>query len=428
MAQDYLSKNQATPEVLRRAVQHAIQRQQCLAQTAELLEKLNAKSVQLEEQKKLLKRKNRRLRRLYTTAQRFVDNVSHEFRTPLTVIKDYVSLVREGACGDVNDEQARMLDVAAVRVNDLNTMVDDMLDISKLEAGMLAAWRRPCRLSDIAEAVTPALREKAVVRDVAFTIDVPDDLPEVYCDAEKVGRVIINLVVNAIKFCGEEADVRLTARADEPAGEVLVSVADNGQGIAPDDLQRIFRRFKQLGASIRQSTKGFGLGLNIAQELTAINLGEMRVQSESGHGSTFSFSVPLAEPREVVRRYLHQLCTTKRALPLVSVVVVRADESTPTEDTDDVELYLTGLLRQHDLMWRLDSHRWLIVIATNDCEANRFLERLKEGLKDIDGVRPAGPLPLLHVTAEGRWRAADQSDEILRHLDHLFAPAEKVNC
>lgn len=156
-AQDYLPKNQATPEVLRRSIQHAIQRQQCVVQAAGLLDSLNASRRQLEQQKKLLKRKNRRLKRLYDTAQRFVDNVSHEFRTPLTVIKDYVLLVREGICGEVNAEQGHMLDVAAVRVNDLNTMVDDMLDVSKLEAGMLVPgdesvgcpkssrrWHRPC--------------------------------------------------------------------------------------------------------------------------------------------------------------------------------------------------------------------------------------------------------------------------------------------
>ena len=427
-AQDYLPKNQATPEVLRRAIQHAIQRQQCVAQTCELLEKLNAKGVQLERQKQLLRRKNRRLKRLYDTAQRFVDNVSHEFRTPLTVIQDYVSLVREGACGDVNAEQARMLEVAAVRVNDLNTMVDDMLDISKLEAGMLGAWRRRCRLSDVAESVAPALRQKAAVREVAFTIDLADDLPEVYCDAEKVGRVIINLVVNSIKFCGDDAHVRVWARANYPSGEVVVSVEDNGQGIPPDDLERIFQRFKQLGSNIRQSTKGFGLGLNIAQELTAINLGEMRVQSEPGHGSTFSFSVPLAEPHEVVRRYLDQIRTSKRALPLVSLITVRADESTPAGDSDDVELYLTGLLRQNDLMWRIDARRWLIVVATNACEANRFLERLEEGLKNMRGLRPAGPLPRLQVALDGTWHAADESEAILTHLERLFTPVEKVVC
>ena len=427
-AQDYLPKTQATFEVLRRAIEHAIQRQQCVAHTAELFEKLNASTQQLEQQKQLLKRKNRRLKRLYETAQRFVDNVSHEFRTPLTVIKDYVLLVREGICGEVNAEQAHMLDVAAVRVNDLNTMVDDMLDVSKLEAGMLGAWRRRFHLSEIVEAVAPALRQKAAVREVAFAIDVPDNLPEIYCDAEKVGRVIINLVVNAIKFCGEAGEVHVSARTDQDAGEVVVDVADNGQGISADDLHRIFQRFEQLNCNIRQSTKGFGLGLNIAQELTAINLGQMRVESQPGHGSTFSFSIPVADPREVAKRFLQQIRTTKRCLPLVSVFTVQAEDSTPMDDVDDVDLFLTGLLRQNDLMWRLDTHRWLIVIATNEVASDRFLQRLDDEHKSFDCLRPAGPLPRLQTTAEGTWCAADQSEEILDRLDRLFVTAEKVAC
>lgn len=171
---------------------------------------------------------------------------------------------------------------------------------------------------------------------------------------------------------------------------MVVAVADNGQGIAVDDLQRIFRRFEQVNCNIRQSTKGFGLGLNIAQELTAINLGQMRVESQPGHGSTFYFSIPLADPREIAKRYLHQIRTAKRALPLVSLFTIRAEESTTAEQSDDVDLLLTGMLRQNDLMWRLDMHSWLIMIATNESESDRFLQRLEEEHKSIDGRRPEG--------------------------------------
>lgn len=90
----------------------------------------------------MLEKKNRRLARLYKTAHRFVDNVSHEFRTPLTVVNEYVSLLRDGIIGSLNDEQNRMLDVVADRAGDLNCMVDDMLDISRLQAGMLSVWRQ----------------------------------------------------------------------------------------------------------------------------------------------------------------------------------------------------------------------------------------------------------------------------------------------
>lgn len=152
----------------------------------------------------------------------------------------------------------------------------------------------------------------------------------------------------------------------------------------------------------------------------------MRLESQPGHGSTFSFSVPFADPGEVARRYLHQISTTKRALPFVSLFTVHAAESTPPEDADDVDLCLTGLLRQNDLMWRLDTHRWLILIAANEGEAHRFLQRLDEEHKTTSSRRPGGPLPRLQTTGEGTWRAADQSGEILSRLDWLLMAAEKV--
>ena len=135
-AQDYLVKNAVTSEVLRRSIRHAIQRQLMVRENLQLLRSL-------EEGKRLLKRKNRRLKRINQLAQEFVDNVSHEFRTPLAVIKDYSWLMNDGLAGEVNDEQHRMLNVVIDRANDLNTMVDDMLDMSKLKAGLLGAGANP---------------------------------------------------------------------------------------------------------------------------------------------------------------------------------------------------------------------------------------------------------------------------------------------
>src|SRR5690606_16188025 len=152
---------------------------------------------------RLLKRKNRRLKRLYETAHRFVDNVSHEFRTPLTVIKEYVGLVHDGVLGGLSEEQADMLEVVTDRADDLNNMVNDMLDISKLDAGMLGLWRKTCNVSDMIERVRPSLERKSHLKQVAIEFDIPETLPQVFCDDEKIGRVIVNLAINAIKFSGD---------------------------------------------------------------------------------------------------------------------------------------------------------------------------------------------------------------------------------
>ncbi len=247
-AQDYLVKGTVTEATIFRSIRYARQRQQN-AEMRQFLASLHAS-------KELLTKKNRRLARLYKTAHRFVDNVSHEFRTPLTVIKEYSALLREGVVGDVNDQQGNMLDILGDRADDLNTMVDDMLDISKLEAGMLCTWRKNCRLSEILEHVRPNLERKALIKEVVLEVCIAPDLPAVYCDAEKIGRVIVNLCVNAIKFCGRPGRVSLWAKADDSSQDVVVGVTDNGPGINPNDVAVIFKRFKQLRTNPARQHEG----------------------------------------------------------------------------------------------------------------------------------------------------------------------------
>ena len=138
-AQDYIVKDSVASDTLSRSIRYALQRHQNVFEIRELLGEVQVS-------RELLERKNKKLAKLYNQAHEFVDNVSHEFRTPLTVVKEYVSLIRDGLVGKVNDEQKRMLHVVEDRADDLNIMVDDMLDVSKLEAGMLGAWRKNNRL------------------------------------------------------------------------------------------------------------------------------------------------------------------------------------------------------------------------------------------------------------------------------------------
>jgi signal transduction histidine kinase len=392
-AQDYLVKSEVTPHVLEQAIDHAIQRQHSLVEIKSLLIEVEASRALLSEQKALLKLKNRRLRRLFRTAHRFVDNVSHEFRTPLTVIKDYVSLVREGIVGPVNEEQGRMLDIAGVRADDLNNMVDDMLDVSKLESGLLGVWRRPCKLIDVVESVCAPLAKKAEVKGIAFQVDVEPSLSEMYCDAEKVGRVIINLVTNAMKFCGDPGQVRLWAREQPHRSEILIGVTDNGPGIDDEGLAEIFKRFKQLKTHVKTSTKGFGLGLNIAKELVDLNFGEMSVESRVGEGTTFVFSVPLNDPPAVMQRYLQRTARQKQCVPGVLLVRTWIDDKLSESDAEDMDAFFNYLLRRNDLLFRVGVHEWLFVMSMPRSESDEFEKRARSTWEKSNRNRPHGPLP-----------------------------------
>jgi hypothetical protein len=318
----------------------------------------------------------------------------------------------------------RFLDIVKDRADDLNTMVDDMLDVSKLEAGLLGVWRRNCRIGEIVANLRSSLERKACVRGVTFEIDVDRELPEVYCDAEKVGRVLINLTINAIKFCRNRGHVRVwaTENAHEPG--VIVGVTDDGPGIERENLSKIFERFKQLEQSAHNSCKGFGLGLSIAKELVDLQFGELNVESETGRGSTFSFSLPPADPVEVMRRYLRRYVEGRSDRRRLSMVVAQVDGTTSDAESEEIGAFVFGVLRRHDLIFRQSERTWLIVLDAGERELREFYERVAGMLKDVNRNRIRGPLPPVEFRTLGTWNIKSESHDWFAQAWHaLSAPS-----
>ena len=395
-----------TIDDLFKSIRCAIERQQLLKQI------LNTKE--------LLEKKNARLAELYQTAHCFVDNVSHEFRTPLTVIKEFTMLVCDGVVGSITDEQRHLLDVVVDRCDDLNTMVDDMLDISRLEAGLLGVFRRPSDVAAIVENLRPALERKAGVRGLTLAIDVAPGMPQVYCDAEKVSRVIINLAVNAIKFTPEGGHVRIWATQNPQAPGALVGVTDTGPGMDPSGLKRIFERFEQLDTGVLAPSKGFGLGLNIAQELVELNLGEMTVDSQVGQGSTFAFTLPPAVPLEVMRRYLRRIAGLRDIPATVSFITARIDAGVDVQAVAEIDAHLHGLLRRNDLAFRAGDRSWVLVINCSDLEINHVCDKAAKSFEDYNRNRVRGPLPTIDMRLLGTWQVKSQSDQVLAQFGELL--------
>lgn len=263
-----------------------------LQESHEALAKLNA----------LLAHKNARLEEMTERAHRFVDDVSHEFRTPLTVIKEYTSLILDGLGGEVSPDQQdwlRTIDVATV---DLNTMVEDFLDSSKLRAGRLRVDRRTLEVRDLLDDVDRLLARKAESAGITLRFACPADLPTVFADREKARRIVINLATNAIKFSPRGSTVRITAQ--DLGEDVEIAVRDEGPGLSDEDRATLFERFRQLPSAMSPSVKGFGLGLNIARQLVWLNLGRIEVDSEPGRGPTFRFTLPLDRADVIVERFL----------------------------------------------------------------------------------------------------------------------------
>jgi signal transduction histidine kinase len=222
----------------------------------------------------------------------FISTVSHELRSPLTSIKGALALMLDGAL----DEESRELVAVSKRNADrLVRLVNDILDLSKLEAGKLELDLRPQEASALcgdAAASMDAWAQKAGVR---LRIRVEDALPRVRADADRIAQVLANLLSNALKFSPRGAEVVLSAARDARGG-VVFRVEDHGPGIAAEFRDKLFTRFAQADRG-RREQGGTGLGLAISRALVLEHRGEIWVESELGNGAAFSFVLPAAEDR-----------------------------------------------------------------------------------------------------------------------------------
>jgi signal transduction histidine kinase len=241
-------------------------------------------------------RMNDELRRLYreveTASQHksdFLANMSHELRTPLNAILGFSQVLREGMFGDVNEKQAEYLDDILASGNHLLSLINDVLDLSKVEAGQVELEVAPFSLQDALERGVAMVRERATRDGVQVMLATNPDLDLVSGDERRIRQVVFNLLSNAVKFtpAGGFVDVRAT----QVNGTVSVSVADTGPGIAAEDLRRIFDEFQQTKAGLEQG-EGTGLGLALSKRLIELHGGRIWVDSELGRGSTFVFTLP----------------------------------------------------------------------------------------------------------------------------------------
>jgi len=225
------------------------------------------------------------------------------------------------------------------------------------------------------------------------------------------------LAVNAMKFTPPGGHVRIWAK--EQNNELLVGVSDNGPGIAADSLQSIFERFEQVDIDVRSSTKGFGLGLNIANELVELNLGQMGVESEVGEGTTFTFTVPIADPIQVTRRYLSRL--ERSEIGFLSMLTCQLAADATEQMGADIDVFLSHLIRGNYLNFRVDTHHWIVLIPEPESEAQLFIDRASREWEKVNRNRPKGPLPPVHYVIEDAWvDFRRHTSEILERLSRQY--------
>jgi signal transduction histidine kinase len=221
----------------------------------------------------------------------FLANMSHELRTPLNAVIGFSEVLLQRMFGELNDKQDEYLKDIYASGQHLLSLINDILDLSKIEAGRMELAPAPFHLPSALENAVTLVRERAGRHGIALQLDIDPRLDDLVGDERKIKQVLLNLLSNAVKFTPEGG--RISLKAGLTDGAVEIAVTDTGIGIAPEDQDAIFEEFRQVGSDDARKQEGTGLGLTLAKKFVELHGGRIRVQSEVGRGSTFTFTFPL---------------------------------------------------------------------------------------------------------------------------------------
>lgn len=241
------------------------------------------------------------VQRANETKSEFVSFVAHELKTPMTSIRGYADLLAKGAVGPINEHQAQFLQVIRSNVERMARLVADLSDISRIEAGKLELNFRKVDFRAVVEEVVRSLQQQVEAKNQTLTVAMPDDLPPVWGDRVRLAQILTNLVSNAHKYTPAGGHIRVEVSVEAnpqpggPAQVLHVAVADDGLGISEEDQRKIFQKFFRSEDRQAREAPGTGLGLHITKNLVELHGGQIWFESQLGQGTTFHFTVPVAD-------------------------------------------------------------------------------------------------------------------------------------
>ncbi|MCX9012707.1 MAG: ATP-binding protein [Candidatus Methanoperedens sp.] len=285
-----ITERKRAEEVLQRA--HDELELRVRERTAELAranEILKTEITERERAEEELKRANIELKKADELKTQFLSIVSHELRTPITPMNAQLQMILAGYFGDITEQQIKSLEMIQRNTTRLDRLIGDVLDISRLEAGVMKFIMVQVNLNEIVENAVETMRTQAQNKNLKLTLK-EDKIPEITIDKDRITQVIINLINNAIKFTdtGGLIEVELSGSTDH----AIVKVKDNGIGIKKEDLEKLFTPFQQVDSSYARKYEGSGLGLAICKRIVTYHGGKIWVESEPGKGSAFQFTIP----------------------------------------------------------------------------------------------------------------------------------------
>jgi signal transduction histidine kinase len=216
--------------------------------------------------------------------------MSHELRTPLNAVIGFSDVLLEHTFGELNEKQEQYIGIIQTSGRHLLSLINDILDLSKIEAGRMELELTQFDVEMAVDNTVTLVRDRAARHDLTLAVEVEPGLPSVVGDERKIKQILLNLLSNAVKFTPDGG--RIGVRAGRVEGGVEVAVSDTGIGIAPEDQAAIFEEFRQVGTDVVRKREGTGLGLALTKRFVELHGGEIRVESEPGKGSTFTFTLP----------------------------------------------------------------------------------------------------------------------------------------
>jgi diguanylate cyclase (GGDEF)-like protein len=266
----------------------------------------------------------------------FITITSHELRTPLTSIKNAVDLILTKKTGDITATQEKFLSMAQRNINRLNALINDLLNIGKIEAGKMELHLAEMDIQEAVEKTWTMLKSLADKKSLSFQMRMASHLPAVYADAARIEEVLINLMGNAIKFTPEQGAITVEAHPAQAASAmpeggqdfVEISIKDTGIGISEQSMKHLFEKFYQAESSLStEKRSGTGLGLAISQEIVKLHGGIIRCKSKEGEGTTFSVMLPVASKKKIFYHALDQeIAKARQQRTALSIVLIEIQD------------------------------------------------------------------------------------------------------
>ena len=376
-AQDYLIKGQIENRALPRALRHAIERHRMQTET----DVIRTQQLQFKDE--------------------FLSHVSHELRSPLTAIYQFVTILQDRLAGELNVEQHDYLGIVLRNVKQLQSMINDLVEVTRMQAGKLKIELQCTLISDAVVYAVNTLQGSATAKGISLTSEIELRLPSVCADPTRIRQILIILLDNAIKFTPANGAVKVRARVfEEDANLLVLEVSDSGCGISPDMTERIFERLFQTPDPATAGRKGLGLGLFICKALVTRQGGQIWVRSAPGKGAGFFVTLPVFSLPNLIAPALNRRRHSEGPVTLVVTEIgsqtgwlsdeVRAEQSQGVRDIlqrclhSDLDILLPkmGLAEATELFF--------ILAITDEIGGEAIVKRIQERMEDYEHVQQAG--------------------------------------